>query len=149
MPDDTITIALASDHAGYPLKVQVLNWLNSQGFATLDCGTYSEERCDYPVYAHKLAEALRGQRALFGIGICGTGNGISMALNRHRGIRAALCWTPELAQLAHEHNNANVLTLPGRFMTLEQAIPILEAFFQATFQAGRHQRRIDQLDQLQ
>lgn len=144
-----ITLALASDHAGYALKRQLLDWLSAQGYAPLDCGTYSDESCDYPIYAHRLAEALQSGRAVLGIGICGTGNGISMALNRHKGIRAALCWTPELAGLARAHNDANVLTLPGRFLTVEQAIPIVEAFFSGTFQAGRHQRRIDLLDQFQ
>lgn len=112
----------------------------------VDCGTNSGESVDYPVFASRLAEALLAGKAPLGIAICGTGNGISMALNRHRGVRAALCWQPELASLARQHNNANVLSLAGRFITLDAAKAIVKAFLSASFEGGRHARRVALFD---
>lgn len=140
------TLAMACDHAGFPLKEELKRWLEAQGYTIVDCGTNSTESVDYPVYADRLAEALKGGKALLGIAICGTGNGISMALNRHHGVRAALCWQPELATLARQHNNANVLSLAGRFIPVEQAKTIVQAFLAGTFEGGRHQRRLSLFD---
>lgn len=140
------TLAMACDHAGFPLKEELKRWLQAQGYTIVDCGTNSTESVDYPVYADRLAEALKGGKAPLGIAICGTGNGISMALNRHHGVRAALCWQPELATLARQHNNANVLSLAGRFIPFEQAKTIVQAFLAGAFEGGRHQRRLSLFD---
>lgn len=139
-------VAMASDHAGFPLKEEIKCWLEAEGYLVVDCGTRSAESVDYPVYANRLAEVLRTGGAPLGIAICGTGNGISMALNRQRGIRAALCWLPELATLARQHNNANVLSLAGRFIPLERAQEIVKAFLTASFEGGRHARRVELFD---
>ncbi|MDE6010827.1 MAG: ribose 5-phosphate isomerase B [Muribaculaceae bacterium] len=139
------TIAFASDHAGYSLKKALIEYVNSKGYDVLDFGTDSEASCDYPDFAHPAAEAVENGTAAFGIAMCGTGNGIQMTLNKHQGIRAALCWKPELAVLAKEHNNANFLVMPARFVTYDEAVAIVDAYLGATFEGGRHQRRIDKI----
>lgn len=138
-------IAFASDHAGYTLKKELEAYLESKGYEVKDFGTYSEESCDYPDFAHPAANAVEAEDCDFGIAMCGTGNGIQMTLNKHQNIRAALCWEPALASLAKEHNNANILVLPARFITLELAKEIVDAYLTATFEGGRHQRRIDKI----
>lgn len=139
------TIAMASDHAGYTLKCALKEYLNEKGYNVLDFGTDSEESCDYPDYAHPAALAVENGEAAFGVAMCGTGNGIQITLNKHQGIRAALCWRPELAALAKEHNNANFLVLPARFVSYDEAIGILNAYLEAKFEGGRHLRRIDKI----
>lgn len=139
------TIAFASDHAGFPLKEELKKYVESKGFAVRDFGTSSEESCDYPDYAHPAAAAVEKGECDFGIAMCGSGNGISMTLNKHQGIRAALCWEPELASLARQHNNANILVLPARFISQEKAKTIVDAYLNAEFEGGRHQRRIDKI----
>lgn len=139
------TIGICSDHAGFALKQHVKQWLEAKGWAYKDFGTYSEESCDYPDFAHQLAEAVEAGECYPGIAICGSGQGISMTLNKHQSIRAALCWEPELAALARQHNDANVLSMPGRFISNEKADEIMEAFFSASFEGGRHQRRVDKI----
>ncbi|MBD5371602.1 MAG: ribose 5-phosphate isomerase B [Bacteroides sp.] len=139
------TIAFASDHAGYTLKQSLIEYVNSKGYSVLDFGTDSEDSCDYPDFAHKAADAVENGSAAFGIAMCGTGNGIQMTLNKHQGIRAALCWKPELATLAKEHNNANFLVMPARFISYDEAVAIVDAYLAATFEGGRHQRRIDKI----
>lgn len=139
------TIGICSDHAGFALKQHVKQWLEAKGWAYKDFGTYSEESCDYPDFAHQLAEAVEAGECYPGIAICGSGQGISMTLNKHQGIRAALCWEPELAALARQHNDANVLSMPGRFISNEKADEIMEAFFSTSFEGGRHQRRVDKI----
>ncbi len=136
---------MASDHAGYTLKCALKEYLNEKGYNVLDFGTDSEESCDYPDYAHPAALAVENGEAAFGVAMCGTGNGIQITLNKHQGIRAALCWRPELAALAKEHNNANFLVLPARFVSYDEAIGILNAYLEAKFEGGRHQRRIDKI----
>ena len=138
-------IAFASDHAGYELKQHLMDMMRSRGYETVDFGTNSTESCDYPDYAHPCAVAVEKGDCAFGIAMCGTGNGISMTLNKHQGIRAALCWKPETAALAKQHNNANILVLPARFVTQREADIIVDAFLDATFEGGRHQRRIDKI----
>lgn len=135
-------IGLASDHAGYPLKEHVKAYLAAHDMTFQDFGTHSPERCDYPDFAHPLAEAVEAGDVELGIGVCGSGEGISMTLNKHQGIRAALCWKPEIAALSRQHNDANVLVLPGRFVTDEEADRIMDAFFAAQFEGGRHTGRI-------
>ncbi len=139
------TIGLASDHAGYELKEYVKTYLQKKGIAFKDFGTNSEASCDYPDYAHPLANAVEAGECYPGIAICGSGEGINMTLNKHQGIRAALCWLPEIASLARQHNNANVLVMPGRFITHEEADAIMDNFLNTDFEGGRHQNRIDKI----
>ena len=138
-------IAMASDHAGYALKLQVKAWLEAQGAEVHDFGCYSSESCDYPDYAHPCAAAVENAEADFGVILCGTGNGISMTANKHQGVRAALCWDVPLAELARQHNNANILALPARFISEELALKITEAFFRTDFEGGRHERRVQKI----
>lgn len=140
-----VPVGLCSDHAGFELKNIIIGYLESQGIAYKDFGTYSAESCDYPDYAHPCALAVEKGEVYPGIAVCGTGNGIGMTLNKHQGIRAALCWMPELARLARAHNNANVLVLPGRFIEPEVALQCVDVFFSTDFEGGRHQRRIDKM----
>lgn len=139
------TIGICSDHAGFELKEFVRHWLEAKGWEYKDFGTYSTESCDYPDFAHPLAAAVESGECYPGIAICGSGNGISMTLNKHQGIRAALCWKPALAELARQHNDANILVMPGRFISTEEADQIMNGFFNSQFEGGRHQRRIDKI----
>lgn len=138
-------IGIASDHAGYELKEFLVGWLDSEGFDVHDFGCNNEESCDYPDYAHPLGYAIESGELPRGIAICGSGNGISIAINKHQGIRAALCWTPEIAKLARLHNDANVCSLPARFIDNATALEILGQFLNTEFEGGRHQRRIDKI----
>jgi len=138
-------IAICSDHAGYELKSIIEGYLESQGIAYEDFGTNSAESCDYPDYAHPCAEAVENGNCYPGIAMCGSGNGISMTLNKHQGVRAALCWTVELAKLARQHNDANVLVLPARFIEPVLALDIVEAFLSTPFEGGRHVRRVEKI----
>lgn len=137
------TIGLASDHAGYPLKETVKQWLTEWGYSYKDFGTNSTASCNYPDYGHALANAIESGELESGIAICGTGNGINMSVNHHSGIRGALCWQPEIAELARQHNNANILVMPGRFIDEETAKQCVEKFLDTPFEGGRHQARID------
>lgn len=138
-------IALCSDHAGYELKSIIEGYLQANGIEYNDFGTYSAESCDYPDFAHKAAEAIENGEFEMGIAMCGSGNGIAMTLNKHQKIRAALCWENELASLAREHNNANVLVLPARFIEPAKALQLVDTFLSTGFEGGRHQRRIDKI----
>lgn len=135
-------IGMASDHAGYEMKEALKPLIRELGYDIFDYGTHSEDSVDYPDFAHPLAEAVENGKVCCGIALCGSGNGISMTLNKHQGVRAALCWTPELAALARQHNNANVLSLPARFISLETAREIVKAYLAAEFEGGRHERRV-------
>lgn len=139
------TIGICCDHAGYPLKLYVKQWLEEKGMEYKDFGTYSPESVDYPDFAHPLAQAVESGECYPGIAICGSGNGINMTLNKHQGIRAALCWTSEIAELARQHNDANVLVMPGRFVTNHEADTIMTKFFNTPFEGGRHQRRVEKI----
>ena len=138
-------IGLASDHAGYALKQYVKEYLNVVGIAFKDYGCYSEESCDYPDFAHLCASAVECGECYPGIAVCGSGEGINMTLNKHQGIRSALCWIPEIAKLARRHNDANVLAMPGRFVTDEAAVEMVKTFLGTEYEGGRHQRRIDKI----
>ncbi|MDY3858647.1 MAG: ribose 5-phosphate isomerase B [Muribaculaceae bacterium] len=138
-------IAICSDHAGYELKSIIEGYLEANDLAYEDFGTYSAESCDYPDFAHPAAIAVEEGRCYPGIAMCGSGNGIAMTLNKHQGIRAALCWNTELASLARRHNNANVLVLPARFIEPSLALEIVDVFLHTDFEGGRHQRRIDKI----
>lgn len=140
------TIAICSDHAGYELKDKVIDYLKGQNIKSIrDYGTYSSESCDYADFAHPMASAVEKGEFEFGISICGSGNGISMTVNKHQGIRAGLCWNAEIAGLARLHNNANVLSMPARYITVEEAFEMIDVFFATDFEGGRHQARIDKI----
>ena len=136
------TIGLACDHAGYELKEYVKQLLDEKGLPYTDFGTYSTESCDYPDFAHALANAFEKGEVYPGIAICGSGNGIAMTLNKHQKVRAALCWNEEIARLARAHNDANILVMPGRFISKEEATKAVNIFLSEPFEGGRHQRRI-------
>lgn len=138
-------IAICSDHAGFELKSIIEGYLEADNKEFKDFGTSSAESCDYPDFAHPCAQAVESGECYPGIAMCGSGNGIAMTLNKHQGIRAALCWTPELARLARQHNDANVLVLPARFISPVDALAIVDAFLETPFEGGRHQRRIDKI----
>ncbi|MDR3127005.1 MAG: ribose 5-phosphate isomerase B [Tannerellaceae bacterium] len=138
-------IGLCSDHAGFLMKECVRIQLEKEGIAYKDFGTYSPEACDYPDFAHPLAEGVEKGEVQLGIAVCGTGNGIAMTLNKHQGIRAALCWETAVAHLSRAHNDANVLVLPGRFIAEETAIAVLSVFLHTEFEEGRHRRRVDKI----
>lgn len=138
-------IGICADHAGFELKEFVCQWLQAKGWEYKDFGTYDTASCDYADYAHPLAVAVEAGACAPGIAICGSGNGINMTLNKHQGIRAALCWTAEIAHLARQHNDANVLVMPGRFISTTEAEMILTEFFETTFEGGRHQARIEKM----
>ena len=142
------TIAFASDHAGFELKKKLEKYVEEKGYAVKDYGCDSEASCDYPDFAHPAAMAVEKGECDFGIAMCGSGNGIQMTLNKHQGIRAALCWLPELASLARQHNNANILVLPARFISEDEAKQIVDAYLSSEFEGGRQQRRIDKIPAL-
>lgn len=142
---DKKTVGLACDHAGYEMKEFVKEMLTARGYECKDFGTYSTDSVDYPDFAHPLAQAVEQGECYPGIAICGSGNGINMTLNKHQGIRSALCWTDELASLARAHNDANVLVMPGRFIGMDVAQKIVDAFLATPFEGGRHNRRVEKI----
>lgn len=144
-PMSLLSIGIASDHAGYELKQLIIKEMEQRTGCIYDYGTYSTDSCDYPDFAHPLAKAVEGGACDFGIAICGSGNGITMTMNKHQGIRAALCWDVELAKMARCHNNANVLGLPARFISSELALQMVEKFLTTDFEGGRRQKRIDKI----
>ena len=138
-------LGICSDHAGFELKALVIKTLSERGIEVKDFGTFSAESCDYPDFAHPCAEALEAGDVYPAIGICGSGNGIAMTLNKHQGVRAAICWQPELAALARQHNDANCLVLPARFIPEELALEIVDTFLASDFEGGRHVRRVEKI----
>ncbi len=141
-------IGICCDHAGYQLKETLKRVLAQRADVEeiIDFGTDSEASCDYPDYAHPCAAALEKGEVWPAIGICGSGNGIAMTLNKHRNVRAAICWNPELARLARQHNDANCLVLSARFISEETALEVTEAFFSTPFEGGRHERRVQKIN---
>ena len=137
---------IGSDHAGFELKSKLISYLLENGFSLKDFGTNGPESMDYPDIAHPVAEAVLADKDSLGILICGSGNGVCLTANKHAGIRASLCWLPELGALARQHNNANVLCLPARFIGFETATEIVEAWLNTSFEGGRHQNRVDKID---
>lgn len=138
-------IPIGADHAGFQLKSEVIKHLESLGYQVKDYGCYSEESIDYADFGHPVADYVESNDGSKGIVICGSGNGINMTVNKHQGIRGALCWNKEIAQLAREHNDANILTLPARFVSVEQALEMVDTFWNTSFEGGRHQKRIDKI----
>ena len=138
-------IAIVSDHAGYFLKEKVLSFLITEKYDVKDFGCFSEEKVDYPDFAHPLAQAVSAGDYEFGISICGTGNGINMTVNKHPGIRGALCWNEEISRLARAHTDANICALPGRFISESEAYLIVKTFINTSFDVGRHKARVDKI----
>ena len=138
-------LALASDHAGFELKKIVKSHLESKGYEVIDFGTYSNESCDYPDFGHPAAQSVVSGECELGVGICSSGNGMQMTLNKYPEIRAALCWEPALSALARQHNNANFLVLPANFISVEKALEITDTFFTSEFEGGRHLRRVNKI----
>lgn len=138
-------LAIGCDHAGFELKETLKKYLVDKGFELVDKGTYSLDSVDYPDFAHAVSIAIEKGEVELGILICGSGNGISMAANKHAGIRAALCWKSEIASLARLHNNANILSLPARFISAEEAKVIADTFLSTDFEGGRHANRVNKI----
>ena|SRR5690554_698213 len=138
-------IGLASDHAGYEAKQIVIEYLESNALPYKDFGTYSKESADYTDFAHPMADAIERGECYSGIAICGTGNGINMTMNKHQGIRSALCWNSEITRLTRTHNDANVLTLPGRYLSEKEIVEMVEVFLTTRFEGGRHEDRIKKI----
>lgn len=138
-------IATGSDHAGFEHKQALKKWLEANGHTVIDVGTHSPESTDYPDYAHPVANAVEKGEAGLGLLICGSANGMAITANKHQGIRAALCWNEEVATLARQHNNANILCIPARFTSVSQAERILDHFLSASFEGGRHERRVEKI----
>lgn len=138
-------IPIGCDHAGFDLKKVVINHLEAKGFEFKDFGCHSTESIDYPDFGHPVADMVENTEDTLGILICGSGNGISMTANKHQGVRSALCWKKEIAELARSHNDANIVTLPARFISEAEALEIVDAFFTTDFEGGRHGRRVEKI----
>ncbi len=138
-------VAIGCDHAGFEAKEIVSNWLKENEFDVVDKGTYSLDSVDYPDFAHAVAHAVSARDAELGILICGSANGVAITANKHQAIRAAICWSPEIAELARQHNDANVCCLPARFVNDEELIAIVKRFFAASFEGGRHATRVNKI----
>lgn len=139
-------ICMASDHAGYAMKEVLKRYLEVNGYEVKDFGTYGTEAVDYPDMIHPLATAIEQGEYSRGIILCGSGNGVSMTANKHQGIRAALCWKEELVVMARQHNDANILALPARYLTEEEAIPMVHVFLHTAFEGGRHEKRVAKIN---
>ena len=142
---DLKTIAVGCDHAGFPYKGLVVKRLEDHGFTVKDFGTHSTDSVDYPDFVHPLCDAVESHQADAGILLCGSGNGVCMTANKHAGIRAALCWSEEITQLARRHNDANVVCIPARFVSEGEALSMVDAFLTTAFEGGRHQHRVDKI----
>jgi ribose 5-phosphate isomerase B len=138
-------IPIGSDHAGFELKQNVVSFLKNKGFDVKDFGCYSTESIDYPDFAHPVAEMIENNPGMKGVLICGSGNGINMTANKHQGIRSALCWNKEIAELARLHNDANIIALPARFISEKEAFEMIEIFLNTSFEGGRHLNRINKI----
>lgn len=136
------SLAIASDHAGYIMKLSIIKHLEALGHEVYDLGTHSSEAVNYPDYGHPLAETVESGKFDLGISLCGSGNGINMVTNKHQGIRGALCWNKEISSLARSHNDANICAIPARFIDLETALEIVDAFLETEYEGGRHDIRI-------
>ena len=143
---NNIKIAVGSDHAGFDLKKDLLVYLSEKGYSLEDMGPNSAESVDYPDFAHKVASSVETKTCDLGILICGSGNGVCITANKHHGVRAALAWEPELASLARQHNNANVICIPARFVSQEKAFQIVDAYLESAFEGGRHENRVNKIE---
>ncbi|MBL7728386.1 MAG: ribose 5-phosphate isomerase B [Dinghuibacter sp.] len=143
--DKTKNIALGADHAGFEYKTAVAKWLTEQGFPLTDFGTYDNHSVDYPDFAHPVAESVARGETAFGILFCGSANGVAITANKHKEIRAAICWQNDIAQLARQHNDANIICIPARFVSLTQAKDMVKLFMNTAFEGGRHQNRVNKI----
>lgn len=143
--DLTKPIAIGCDHAGFEYKQSVIKWLKDQGYEVNDFGTHSTESVDYPDFAHPTALSVESGETAFGILICGSANGVNITANKHQGIRSALCWNNDVARLARQHNNANIIALPARFVALHYAIEMIDNFMNTAFEGGRHENRVNKI----
>ncbi len=141
----SMKIAIGGDHAGYEYKLEVIKHLESKGYEVKDFGPYSDESCDYPDYVHPLAQSIEAGEHDFGVLICGSANGVNITANKYQQIRGALAWIPEIAALARGHNNANVVSMPARFIAIETALEIVDTFLATEFEGGRHERRVNKI----
>lgn len=139
------TIAIGCDHAGFPYKESIIRILKKRGYEIIDFGTDSTQSVDYPDFVHPVADSVEGGKARLGVILCGSGNGVAMTANKHQGIRAALCWKKEVAQLARQHNDANVIAIPVRFVSRRMAIAMTKVFLDSDFEGGRHERRVNKI----
>ena len=140
-----VVIPIGADHAGFSLKEKVIEHLKKRGFEIKDFGCFSEESIDYPDFGHPVASMVEENVGMKGILICGSGNGINMTANKHQGIRSALCWKKEIAELARLHNDANIIALPARFISEEEALDMIDVFLTTEFEGGRHQMRVNKI----
>lgn len=138
-------IGIACDHAGFQMKELLVGYLSTKGYDVVDFGCHSEESIDYPDFGHPLAEAIENGELEQGVGLCGSGEGMAMTLNKHQGIRAGLCWNTDVAALTRQHNDANVVVLPARFISNDEAIAIVNTFLSSNFEGGRHQGRVEKI----
>lgn len=138
-------IAIGSDHAGFEYKSKIVQYLTDKGIEVQDFGTFSTESVDFPDFAHPTASAVENAEVDFGILICGSGQGVNMTANKHQGVRSALCWNTDVARLSREHNDANIIALPARFVAYEYAIEMIEIFLNTSFEGGRHERRVQKI----
>ncbi len=143
--DKSLPLAIGADHAGFEYKEEIKKALTAEGWQVVDKGTYSLDSVDYPDFAHPVAAMVETGAATAGILVCGSGNGVCMSANKHAGVRAALCWTEEIVSLARQHNNANVLCLPARFVSQEKANSMVDTFLVTPFEGGRHERRVEKI----
>lgn len=143
--DLTKQVAVGADHAGFEYKQKVVAFLEQQNIPYKDFGTYSADSVDYPDFAHPVASSVENGESEWGILICGSANGVAITANKHQHIRAAICWTDEIAALARQHNNANVICLPSRFVSVDNALEMVERFMKGTFEGGRHERRVEKI----
>ena len=144
--DPSKPIALGADHAGVAYKKEVIEWLENKGYQVKDFGTYSTDSVDYPDFAHPTAASVETGEAAFGILFCGSANGVAITANKHASIRAGLCWLPEVAELTRLHNDANMICIPARFVSVESAIEMIDLFMTTAFEGGRHQGRVDKIN---
>jgi ribose 5-phosphate isomerase B len=138
-------IAIGADHAGFEYKELLKKWLEKGGYSVKDFGTYNVESVDYPDFAHPVAEAIEKKEFTLGLLICGSANGVAMTANKHQGVRAAICWNEEVAEISRHHNNANIVCIPARFVSYELAEKILDRFLHSSFEGGRHERRVNKI----
>jgi ribose 5-phosphate isomerase B len=143
--DLTKPIAIGSDHAGYEYKTVIIGLLEDKGFEVIDFGTKSKDSVDYPDFAHPVATSVENGEAGFGVLVCGSGNGVAITANKHQNVRAAICWQSELARLAREHNNANIICIPARFVSTPQAEEMVNIFLNTSFEGGRHETRVGKI----
>ena len=140
-----LSFAVGGDHAGFDYKNDLIAFLEAKGISVKDCGTYSADSVDYPDFAHPVADAVEKGEVSFGLLLCGSANGVAITANKHQGIRAGLAWNTEVAALVRQHNDANIIALPARFITQEEAIEMVDAFLATPFEGGRHQNRVNKI----